>query len=144
MGKEFLLIIDGFNEKYARKFLKGFGRRLSEVKGITRKLEKYNKGRSYILEEKNLDSGRLSKAWSWSFDRNTEKHLGGVIIPNIYESFSRLLNKKGKLIEIGEPRDALTGTIYRRCCRNYLRGEILHYLKTLSVHNLSHTEIFKN
>lgn len=146
MGREkgFCLIIEPSSRIHKNRFRRKFKEELpKKERKKRRKLRKYERiGGLYKLGLENIDSGRLKKIRD--FKKETENFLGNVIYPETSESFYRLLNKRGVLIEIEDPKDELQGMIFKRGCKYYLRGEILYLLRVLSKdHNLSLEETVK-
>ena len=140
MKREFYLMIEGFNEQYIETFITRFKSKIEKEKGMLTKLKDYeNFSGNYIvsLTNKDLDPPSKKIIRTRKFNERMEKCVGGVYLPDTFEKFLSLHRDKQTLIEIGEGKDAITGTIFIKKRGYYLRGRILEDLKIISINDYS-------
>ena len=133
MKREFYLIIEGIDDRYADPFFNRFGKDLKKEKVTKTKLIAYEDlgcGRYIItLDSRNFGSNRIKINKTQKFPEKIEKHMGGVYLPDTLKEFLQLYEKKSTLIELGEGRDAVTAIISAK--ERKLKGKIIkeYYLK---------------
>ncbi len=135
-------MIDGFDEKYVKTFIRRFKERIEEIseRGIRAKLKDYdNFAGNYIVSitNRDIDSPSMKIIKTRKFDERMEKCLGGVYLPDTFEKFLSLHKLNSALIEIGEGKDAITGNIFVKKRGYHLRGRILEDLKSIYINEVS-------
>ncbi len=139
MKREFYLMIGEFNQEYIESFIKRFKERMQEEKGMMTKLRDYESfSGNYIVSLTNRDIEPPSRKIirTRKFNDRIEKCLGGVYLPDTFEKFLTLHKRESALIEIGEGKDAITGTIFIKKGEYHLKGRILEDLKSISINDV--------
>jgi len=172
MKRTFYLMVEGVEEEYAYEFFERFGVDIIKDKKNKKKLEEYEGmflGHYTItLDSRNFGSNRQKlikvpkkeeeepeeeiikvpekKEFEGKF-KTMEKCIVGVYLPDTLQEFLQLCERKSTLIEAGEGRDAVMGSIYvgerKEEKEYYLKGSLLHRMRGALVENIPLEKVLK-